>query len=167
MRSLVTVLAAAAALCFGASAAAAGTLDQVKARGELICGANPGLAGFGLPDDQGVYKGLDVDECRAIAAAIFNDPSKVKYLPINAKDRPTILASGQIDVLDPQHHLDDVARDRRHVLHRRQLLRRPGLHGAQEARRRFGAEARRRFGLRAAGHDDRTQPRRLSSAPTT
>jgi general L-amino acid transport system substrate-binding protein len=57
------------------------------------------LPGFGLPDDQGVYKGLDVDECRAVAAAIFNDPSKVKYLPVNAKDRPTILASGSIDVL--------------------------------------------------------------------
>ena len=57
------------------------------------------MAGFGLPDDQGVYRGLDVDECRALAAAIFNDPSKVKYLPINAKDRPTILASGAVDVL--------------------------------------------------------------------
>ncbi len=99
MRSLVTSIAAAAALCAGASAVEAGTLDEVKSRGVLICGANPGLAGFGLPDDQGVYKGLDVDECRALAAAIFNDPGKVKYLPINAKDRPTILASGQIDVL--------------------------------------------------------------------
>jgi general L-amino acid transport system substrate-binding protein len=98
MRTLATLLSAALALS-AVGAATAGTLDQVKARGELICGANPGLAGFGLPDDQGVYKGLDVDECRAIAAAIFNDPSKVKYLPINAKDRPTILASGQIDVL--------------------------------------------------------------------
>ena len=91
-----------AALAFGAAAvlpAAAGTLDQVKARGQLICGSNPGLAGFALADDQGVYKGLDVDECRAIAAAIFNDPSKVKFIPINAKDRPTILASGEIDVL--------------------------------------------------------------------
>jgi general L-amino acid transport system substrate-binding protein len=86
---------------FGASlgATVAGTLDDVKARGTLMCGSNPGLAGFALPDDQGVYKGLDVDECRAIAAAIFGDPNKVKYLPINAKDRPTILASGQIDVL--------------------------------------------------------------------
>ena len=65
----------------------------------MICGSNPGLAGFALPDSQGVYRGLDVDECRAIAAAIFNDPNKVKFLPINAKDRPTILASGQIDVL--------------------------------------------------------------------
>jgi len=99
MKSLLASLAAASFATLGALAAAASTLDQVKARGQLICGANPGLAGFGLPDDQGVYKGLDVDECRAIAAAIFNDPNKVKYLPINAKDRPTILASGEIDVL--------------------------------------------------------------------
>jgi general L-amino acid transport system substrate-binding protein len=82
-----------------ATAAGAGTLDQIKARGSLICGSNIGLAGFGLPDNQGVWKGLDVDECRALAAAIFNDPNKVKFLPINAKDRPTILASGEIDVL--------------------------------------------------------------------
>jgi general L-amino acid transport system substrate-binding protein len=99
MRSHIARLAGAAFAVAGALAANAGTLDQVKARGQLICGANPGLAGFGLPNDQGVYKGLDVDECRAIAAAIFNDPNKVKYLPINAKDRPTILASGEIDVL--------------------------------------------------------------------
>ncbi|MBV8474023.1 MAG: amino acid ABC transporter substrate-binding protein [Hyphomicrobiales bacterium] len=99
MRSLAKMGMAAALFLAGAGAAAAGTLDQVKARGTLICGSNPGLAGFALPDDQGVYKGLDVDVCRALAAAIFNDPSKVKYLPINAKDRPTILASGQIDVL--------------------------------------------------------------------
>ena len=99
MKSLLASLAAASFATLGALAAAASTLDQVKARGQLMCGANPGLAGFGLPDDQGVYKGLDVDECRAIAAAIFNDPNKVKYLPINAKDRPTILASGEIDVL--------------------------------------------------------------------
>ncbi len=92
------------ATCFFAALAAAGsahagTLDEVKARGALICGVNPSLAGFGQPDSQGLYKGFDIDECRAIAAAIFNDPNKVKYLPINAKDRPTILASGQIDVL--------------------------------------------------------------------
>ena len=98
MKAILTGLAA-AALALVAGAAAAGTLDTVKARGQLICGANPGLAGFGLPDDHGVYKGLDVDECRAIAAAIFNDPNKIKYIPINAKDRPTILASGEIDVL--------------------------------------------------------------------
>jgi general L-amino acid transport system substrate-binding protein len=99
MRSLIVCLAGAALGAGVAISAAAGTLDQIKARGQLICGSSPGLAGFGLPDDQGVWKGLDVDECRALAAAIFNDPSKVKFLAINYKDRPTILASGEIDVL--------------------------------------------------------------------
>ena len=99
MRSHFAWLAGAALSAMAVVSANAATLDQVKTRGQLICGANPGLAGFGLPDDQGKYKGLDVDECKAIAAAIFNDPNKVKYLPINAKDRPTILASGEIDVL--------------------------------------------------------------------
>jgi len=99
MRSHIAWLAGAAFAVAAAFSTEAGTLDQAKTRGQLICGSNPGLAGFGLPDDQGMYKGLDVDECRAIAAAIFNDPNKVKFLPINAKDRPTILASGEIDVL--------------------------------------------------------------------
>jgi general L-amino acid transport system substrate-binding protein len=99
MNSFVGFLCCAALSVAAALSANAGTLDQVKARGQLICGSNPGLAGFGLPDSQGVWKGLDVDECRAIAAAIFNDPNKVKFIPINAKDRPTVLASGEIDVL--------------------------------------------------------------------
>jgi len=99
MRSPMVLVAAVSLGCLAAPLAHAGTLDQVKARGQLICGSNTGLAGFGLPDSQGVWKGLDVDECRAIAAAIFNDPNKVKFIPINAKDRPTILASGEIDVL--------------------------------------------------------------------
>ena len=98
MRAILSGVAA-AVLALAASAETAGTLDTVKARGQLNCGANPGLAGFGLPDDHGAYKGLDVDACRAIAAAIFGDPDKIKFLPINAKDRPTILASGEIDVL--------------------------------------------------------------------
>jgi general L-amino acid transport system substrate-binding protein len=92
-------LSGAALSAMAVFSATAATLDKVKARGQLICGANAGLAGFGLPDDQGVYKGLDVDECKAIAAAIFNDRNKVKYLPIDAKDRPTTLASGEVDVL--------------------------------------------------------------------
>ncbi len=94
------VIVSAIGFCLaGACGAEAGTLDTIKARGALICGTNPGLPGFGLPDDKGVYQGLDVDECRALAAAIFDDPDKIKFLPINAKDRPTILASGEIDVL--------------------------------------------------------------------
>jgi len=98
MKSWFALFAGVAMVC-ASGFAHAGTLDQIKARGSLICGSSPGLAGFALPDDQGVWKGLDVDECRALAAAIFNDPNKVKFLPINAKDRPTILASGEIDVL--------------------------------------------------------------------
>jgi general L-amino acid transport system substrate-binding protein len=98
MKSWFALFAGATIFC-ASGLAHAGTLDQIKARGSLICGSNIGLAGFALPDDQGVWKGLDVDECRALAAAIFDDPNKVKFLPINAKDRPTILASGEIDVL--------------------------------------------------------------------
>lgn len=86
------------ALLVGAQAQA-GTLDQVKARGFLNCGSNPSLAGFGLPDAQGNWTGLDVDFCRAVATAIFNDPTKVKFIPLNAKDRFTALQSGEIDVL--------------------------------------------------------------------
>src|SRR5260370_41823398 len=85
MRSHFAWFAGAAFAVVGALSADAATLDQIKARGVLICGSGTGLAGVGLPDDQGVWKGLDVDECRAIAAAIFNDPGKVRYLPINAK----------------------------------------------------------------------------------
>jgi general L-amino acid transport system substrate-binding protein len=98
MRSLFTLMAG-AALALTGVAAQAGTLDKIKERGVLVCGSSTGLAGFALPDDQGIWKGLDVDGCKALAAAILNDPGKVKYLPINAKDRPTILASGEIDVL--------------------------------------------------------------------
>lgn len=90
---------AAAALTVASVAASAGTLDTVKQKGMLICGSNAGLAGFGLPDDKGAWTGLDVDYCRAIAAAVLGDPTKVKYIPLNAKDRFTALQSGEVDVL--------------------------------------------------------------------
>jgi general L-amino acid transport system substrate-binding protein len=94
------ILAAVAASASGAAFAQAGkTLDQVKQRGYLTCGVNPGLAGFGLPDDKGAWTGLDVDLCRAITSAIFDDPNKVKFVPLTAKDRFTALQSGEIDVL--------------------------------------------------------------------
>ena len=83
----------------GGSAASAGTLETVKQKGMLTCGSNVGLAGFGLPDDQGKWTGLDVDYCRAIAAAVLGDPTKVKFIPLNAKDRFTALQSGEVDVL--------------------------------------------------------------------
>ena len=88
------------ALLFGTHAASAqSTLKAVKDRGNLNCGANGTLAGFGLPDAQGHWTGLDVDVCRAIAAAIFDDAEKVKFVPLSAKDRFTALQSGEVDVL--------------------------------------------------------------------
>ncbi len=79
--------------------AGAGTLDDVRSRGMLVCGANGQLPGFGLPDAQGNWTGFDVDYCRAYAATIFNDPSKVKFVALTAKDRFTALQSGDVDVL--------------------------------------------------------------------
>jgi general L-amino acid transport system substrate-binding protein len=79
--------------------AGATTLDDVKARGALNCGGNGQLPGFGLPDAQGSWTGFDVDYCRAIAAAIFNDATKVKFVALTAKDRFTALQSGDVDVL--------------------------------------------------------------------
>jgi general L-amino acid transport system substrate-binding protein len=99
MTNLVIRCVFAAALGLAASAASAQTLNSVKSRGSLNCGANGTLAGFGLPDSQGRWTGLDVDFCRAIAAAIFNDPNKVKFVPLTAKDRFTALQSGEVDVL--------------------------------------------------------------------
>ncbi len=90
-------------LAFGAAvsvqAASAQTLKTVKDRGMVSCGVSQGLPGFSAPDDKGNWTGLDVDICRAISAAIFNDPAKVKYVPLSAKDRFTALQSGEIDVL--------------------------------------------------------------------
>jgi general L-amino acid transport system substrate-binding protein len=82
-----------------AGAAFAGTLDDVKARGELICGSNVALTGFGTPDAAGEWKGFDVDLCRAIAAAVLGDGTKVKFVPTTGETRFTALASGEVDVL--------------------------------------------------------------------
>ncbi len=82
-----------------AAVAGAATLDDVKARGTLNCGVTTGLAGFAAPDDQGNWKGLDVDMCRAVAAAIFGDDKKVNFVPTNAKERFTALQSGEVDLL--------------------------------------------------------------------
>src|SRR4026208_300748 len=86
-------------LAVTAQGVSAQTLKAVKDRGMLNCGANGTLAGFGLPDAQGKWAGLDVDFCRAIAAAVLNDANKVKYVPLSAKDRFTALQSGEVDVL--------------------------------------------------------------------
>src|SRR6201994_3641862 len=95
--SLVLTLALAAGL--STQAARAQTLKTVKDRGMVACGVSQGLPGFSAPDDKGNWTGLDVDVCRAVAAAIFNDPPKAKFVPLSAKDRFTALQSGEIDVL--------------------------------------------------------------------
>jgi general L-amino acid transport system substrate-binding protein len=95
----IAMLGAGLALAIGAEAASAQTLKAVKDRGSVICGVSQGIAGFSNPDDKGNWTGLDVDYCRAIAAAVFNDPSKVKFSPLSAKDRFTALQSSEVDVL--------------------------------------------------------------------
>ena len=91
------------ALCLSAfvlpAAHAGKTLDAIKARGQVACGVNTGLAGFGQADSNGKWSGLDVDICRALAAAVLGDGEKVKYTPLNAQSRFTALQSGEIDVL--------------------------------------------------------------------
>ncbi len=99
IKNAIAITAGALALAFVAAPASAQTLKQVQDRGQLICGSGTGLAGFGIPDDKGSWSGIDVDYCRAIAAALFNDATKVKFVPLTAKDRFTALQSSEVDVL--------------------------------------------------------------------
>ena len=91
--------ALAASLLIVAPVANAQTLKAVQDRGTLVCGVSQGVPGFSNPDDKGNWTGLDVDFCRALAAAIFNDAKKVRFVPLSAKDRFTALQSFEIDVL--------------------------------------------------------------------
>jgi general L-amino acid transport system substrate-binding protein len=97
MKRLAALIALAVMMV--AHGATAQTLKTVKERGVLNCGANGMLGGFGMPDAQGQWTGLDVDVCRAIAAAVLGDATKVKFFPLTAKDRFTALQSGEVDVL--------------------------------------------------------------------
>ena len=81
------------------SAAAQSTLDTVRQRGEVVCGVNPGLAGFAIPDNQGNWTGFDVGYCRALAAAIFDDATRASFVPLSARDRFDALRDGKVDVL--------------------------------------------------------------------
>jgi general L-amino acid transport system substrate-binding protein len=99
MKTTFKILLGSAALALTASAASAATLDEVKGKGYVQCGVSTGLAGFSNPDDKGNWSGIDVDYCRAIAAAIFNDEKKVHFTPLTAKERFTALQSGDVDIL--------------------------------------------------------------------
>ncbi len=88
-----------AALAMTVTSGAAATLDDVKAKGFVQCGVSQGLPGFSNPDSDGAWSGLDVDLCRAVAAAIFGDAEKAKFTPLSAKERFTALQSGEVDIL--------------------------------------------------------------------
>src|SRR3954465_8471636 len=105
MQSITRGLLAAALAFFAlpiaipAAAQTPSTLEVVKKRGQVICGVNVGLGGFSLPDSQGKWKGLDVDMCGAVAAAVLGDATKTKFVPLSAQQRFLALQSGEIDVL--------------------------------------------------------------------
>ncbi|KPB00152.1 amino acid ABC transporter substrate-binding protein [Ahrensia marina] len=96
---IFTGMLASAALALSASTASAATLDDVKAKGFVQCGVSTGLSGFSAPNDAGEWSGIDVEYCRGVAAAVFGDPSKVKFTALTAKERFTALQSGEIDIL--------------------------------------------------------------------
>ena len=98
MKKTVFLGALTAARLVGGAAAAA-TLDDVKARGELNCGVTTGLVGFAAPDANGVWEGFDVAVCRAVAAGVLGDPQAVEFVPTTGKTRFTALASGEVDML--------------------------------------------------------------------
>ena len=102
-QTVIGAMLATAGLLAGTSAMAGKTLDQIKQRGQIVCGVNTGLAGFSAADSSGNWSGLDVDHCRAVAAAVLSDPTKVKYVPLTAQQRFTALQSGEIDVLSLIH----------------------------------------------------------------
>ena len=118
-RSIRAALAAACVTIFGGTAAQAGpTLDQIRARGTLVCGIHTGVPGFALPDSRGTWQGFDVDLCRGLAVAIFNDITKVRFVPMSSSTRFTALGSGEIDVLfrtSTQTMLRDTTLGLRHV----------------------------------------------------
>jgi general L-amino acid transport system substrate-binding protein len=103
MTNPLSRLAGGALLALGvlavAPAHAGKTLDAIKARGQLICGVNPSLPGFSAADSQGVWAGLDVDVCKAVAATVLSDTTKIKWTPLNASQRFAVLQSGEIDML--------------------------------------------------------------------
>jgi general L-amino acid transport system substrate-binding protein len=96
---LISLFLGAAVSVVAATAVHAGTLDDVRQKGFLQCGVSQGLPGFSNPDEQNNWTGMDVDFCRAVAAAVLGDPQKVKFTPLSAKERFTALQSGEIDLL--------------------------------------------------------------------
>jgi len=117
-RGLLAAAMAVTALVTAAPASAGPVADAIRARGVLNCGINTGVAGFALPDSRGEWQGLDVDLCRGLAVAIFNDASKVRFIPLSSSTRFTALGAGEVDVLfrtSTQTMLRDTTLGLRHV----------------------------------------------------
>ena len=138
---LVTLLLV-AALVFGAALANAqddgDIVARIMDRGELICGVNSALPGFGVQNDAGEFEGFDVDICRAVAAAILGDANAIAFRPLTAAERPTALASGEIDMLS-RNTTWTLSRDTEWgaTFGPHHLLRWPGHHGQGRVRRNF------------------------------
>jgi general L-amino acid transport system substrate-binding protein len=96
---LPSIAALCAALCFSLPVHAGKTADAIVARGQLACGVSTGVAGFSAADSRGEWRGIDVDICKALAAAVLKDPAKVRWSPLTSQQRFTALQSGEIDIL--------------------------------------------------------------------
>lgn len=99
IRVKYSLIAVIVTLCMSPIVTQAITLQEVQRRGELICGVSTGIPGFSNPDENGTWAGLDVDLCKAVAAATLGDASKIKLIPLTAKERLTALQAGEIDIL--------------------------------------------------------------------
>ena len=99
LRRCLGAIAGLALIAAPIAASAQTTLEKIKARGQIVCGASLGVPGFSYPDDKGAWTGFDTDICRALAAVIFDDPNKASYVPLSSKDRMIALQTGTIDVL--------------------------------------------------------------------
>ncbi len=118
-RLAVAAAAACALLLAALPARAQQTLEAIRARGQLVCGIHTGIPGFAQPDSRGVWVGMDADLCRGLAVAIFNDASKVRFMPLSSSTRFTALGSGEVDVLfrtSTQTMLRDVTLGLRHAV---------------------------------------------------
>ncbi len=138
------------------------TLKRTVRRDAVHCGVNTGLPGFSANDGKGNWSGFDVDFCRAIAAAIFDDPKKVKFIPLDAKERFDELGKRKVDVL-ARNSTWTMSRETEYYLHFAGVSYYDGQ-GFMVPRARnveFGAGARRQQGLRPGGHHHGAQSRRL------
>ena len=138
------------------------TLKRTIRRGEVLCGVNKGLPGFSIPDDKGNWTGFDVDFCRAVAAAIFDDPKKIKFVPLDASERFKELQSRKVDILS-RNSTWSMSRETYYDLYFPAVAYYDGegfmLPAAAQDRLR--ARTQRQQGLRAGRNDDAAQPRGL------